>query len=143
MAEWWENPGQALADFSRTVQNNVNVGLPTIGRVGDKINQVAGGVKDFQGAIVDRAVIRPVTEIFGEVSGSNAQRQQDWQNRVAADAESQRLKEIADRTLAAQNADVSASSAAQTTRMGTSRSISSSFNWKAPGGPDTTDFLGL
>ena len=150
--------GDPFGDFVRNAQNALNIGAPTINQAGDRFNQVLGiqsgslgdkinsginaGAKFVSGYY--QAIGRGVSELYNEVTGFNRQRQQDWQNRVAADAEAQRLKQIADNNLAAQNADTAASYTAQMARLGpTGNNAGIRLGWSGAYGPDTTDFLGL
>ncbi len=125
----------------QSVNNQLN-------RVGDWINTQLGVTEGSLGDAINRGnpnLEANLANAGGEISGANSQRQRDWQKQVAADAESARLKDIKDKNLAAQTADVAASNTAMSLQKKASSSANngSFFNWRNPGGPDVTDFLGL
>lgn len=130
--------GSGGGDTKKLDVNNVVSSL-TLGLTGTAANQGVFGED------IKNRVNTGVNNVVGEVSGSNAERQAQWQKQVAKDAEAQRLKQIADKNLAAQNLDVASSNAARglIDAKNAADKRGSSFNWNPPTNSDTTDFLGI
>jgi len=128
--------------------------IPKINTVGDFLNVFnpinhlmnqgifGDGAKKFNDGITGGSD-HVVRDVWGEITGSNKQRELDFNNKKKDEATAAYNAEIATRELASQNADVAASRGAKRKSGSGGGRGGVNFNWQDPGALNTSDFLGL
>jgi hypothetical protein len=138
---FWDNPFSNLAAELSGQNGSIfnpfalgaNLGDPNAIEWRNKWSNMQGWASD--------AVHSNAENVGGEIAGTNAQRQKEWENKVKQDAEDAQKKAFGEMVGARHQSDLAGSRAAQRNRAPGSR-LGKNLDFAA-NGPDVTDFLGL
>lgn len=136
-----QGAAQGLSDIVSTPFNGANEGSP-IDDIGNLYRNAGNEVANNLGK-PGQAYVTGYNNVFGELSGSNFQRQQDWQNQVTNNANAALVKSKSDANAFALQQDTQASEGIQGIKNTALARAQAALQWNTSGAGSTKDFLGL